>query len=267
MMHTPEAIMKGGESGDLFVPGDAAKSLLIERLLLPEEDEDHMPPKGKRQMSEEEITLLTWWVNEGTPFDKSVAQVNLPENVKMVLTKLVAPASGQSETDRLVHEKAPSMDLELLASYRMSGVTVGPLSDEVHWLQLEIAPHLQADSILGSMSPLASNVIWVSLAGTGTTDKGLTHLRNFKHVTRLHLGNTLVTDAGLAQLKDLNYLESLNLIGTNISDEGIQQLSSLRNLRRIYLWKTHVTSKGAESLKEALPNVEVNLGSEVSSTQ
>jgi hypothetical protein len=260
MMHTPEAILEGGESGKLFVPGDAAKSLMIERLLLPEDHEDHMPPEGKRQMSEQEIELLTWWVNEGASFDKRVAQVNTPENVKAVLNKLVAGSSTESETDRLLKEPAPTLDQQLLSQYRMPGVVLGPLSDEVNWLQLEIAPNVKTDSILGSMSAVASNITWLNLAGTSTTDKGVAHLSNFKHVTRLHLGSTKVSDAGLSHLKTLTYLETLNLVGTEISDKGILELSGLKNLRRIYLWKTEVTPEGALALEKALPGVQIISG-------
>jgi hypothetical protein len=56
----------------------------------------------------------------------------------------------------------------------------------------------------------------------------------------------------------------LNLYGTQVTDEGIQQLSSLKNLKTLYLWKTGVTPEGAARLQNALPQLEVNLGSEES---
>ena len=43
----PEFILKGGKEGKAVEPGKADESEMIERLLLPADDEDHMPPKGK----------------------------------------------------------------------------------------------------------------------------------------------------------------------------------------------------------------------------
>lgn len=58
-----ESLCAGGASGRAFVPGHARKSLLIERLLLPESDDDHMPPDGRPPLSQTELALLKWWIN------------------------------------------------------------------------------------------------------------------------------------------------------------------------------------------------------------
>ena len=44
-----EALLKGGKSGPALVAGKASDSRMIQRLLLPLNDEDHMPPEGKPQ--------------------------------------------------------------------------------------------------------------------------------------------------------------------------------------------------------------------------
>src|SRR5690606_18543271 len=53
-----EHILKGGESGRAVVPGDVEKSLLAHHILLPLEEDGHMPPKSKPQLSEEETELI-----------------------------------------------------------------------------------------------------------------------------------------------------------------------------------------------------------------
>ncbi len=45
------ALSKGGENGPVVVPGKPADSKLMKRLLLPLEDEEHMPPEGKPQLT------------------------------------------------------------------------------------------------------------------------------------------------------------------------------------------------------------------------
>jgi uncharacterized membrane protein len=54
----PEHITKGGKNGEILVAGKTDESEMINRLLLPMDDEDHMPPKEKPQPSTQEIEIL-----------------------------------------------------------------------------------------------------------------------------------------------------------------------------------------------------------------
>jgi mono/diheme cytochrome c family protein len=59
-----ELVMRGGKHGEIIQPGHPEKSELIRRLLLPREDEESMPPKGKT-LSEKEIAILDLWIKMG----------------------------------------------------------------------------------------------------------------------------------------------------------------------------------------------------------
>ncbi len=58
-------IRKGGRHGPAIKPGDAARSLLVERITDPEES-TRMPPQAK-PLTEQQISLLKVWINEGAP--------------------------------------------------------------------------------------------------------------------------------------------------------------------------------------------------------
>jgi len=75
----PTSIMKGGKDGVIIVPGKSATSELIKRILLPREDEHHMAPKEKPQLTEQEIALLGWWVDNGADFTKKVKEFQQPD--------------------------------------------------------------------------------------------------------------------------------------------------------------------------------------------
>lgn len=60
-----EYILAGGDSGPSVVFGDAEASLLLSRIALPLDDDDHMPPEGKPQPSEADIALVSAWILEG----------------------------------------------------------------------------------------------------------------------------------------------------------------------------------------------------------
>ena len=59
-----EEILKGGENGAAVVAGNAKKSSLVERMLLPVTDDDHMPPE-KPGPKPEERALIEFWIDRG----------------------------------------------------------------------------------------------------------------------------------------------------------------------------------------------------------
>jgi hypothetical protein len=63
-LDNPEAILKGGSSGTVVVPGDLSTSLLIKAVRFADPDLQ-MPPK--KQLSEEQIATLEAWVKMGAP--------------------------------------------------------------------------------------------------------------------------------------------------------------------------------------------------------
>jgi len=72
-LDTLAGLWRGGQDGPVVVAGNAGESLMIRRLLLPLDHEDHMPPEGKPQPTAAEVELLQWWINAGAPGDRSGA--------------------------------------------------------------------------------------------------------------------------------------------------------------------------------------------------
>jgi mono/diheme cytochrome c family protein len=64
-LDTREFALKGGESGKAIVPGDAGKSLLIERILHRDPDEVMPPPDKKERLKPEQAALIRKWIEEG----------------------------------------------------------------------------------------------------------------------------------------------------------------------------------------------------------
>ncbi|MCY7360362.1 MAG: ribonuclease inhibitor, partial [Rudanella sp.] len=85
---TAEMLKKGGEDGPVFVAGKGLESQIVKRCLLPLEDDDHMPPKGKTQLTESQVSILTWWIDQGASFDKKVSDLTVTEAVKPALAQL-----------------------------------------------------------------------------------------------------------------------------------------------------------------------------------
>ena len=69
------ASTKGGDSGAAVTPNNPDASLLIERISLPHDDEEIMPPKGE-PLNQEEISLLTSWIQNGAQWPDELILVH-----------------------------------------------------------------------------------------------------------------------------------------------------------------------------------------------
>jgi uncharacterized membrane protein len=84
-METYESLLKGGKDGPVLIAGKPLESPMIHRLLLPPEDEDHMPPAGKPQPTLAEIVALQWWIDCGAPADKTVGDLKPGPEIQRIL--------------------------------------------------------------------------------------------------------------------------------------------------------------------------------------
>jgi hypothetical protein len=72
-MSTKEAFMKGGGDGKIVEPGKADESPMIKSILLPEDDDDAMPPQDKApRPTAAQIEALKKWINAGAAWPDGV---------------------------------------------------------------------------------------------------------------------------------------------------------------------------------------------------
>ncbi len=65
----PVVALKGGESEKVAIkPGDPLGSEFVRLILLPPDDDDVMPPKGKEALTGEEVLTIIRWIQKGAPF-------------------------------------------------------------------------------------------------------------------------------------------------------------------------------------------------------
>lgn len=88
-----EGVLRGGRHGPVIRAGQPKNSPLIQRILLPPKDDDHMPPEGELQPTATEIALLEWWINAGAPAPQGLAALKPPPQSR----RLPELASGPRE--------------------------------------------------------------------------------------------------------------------------------------------------------------------------
>jgi len=267
-----EAMLEGGSEGASVVPGDLAASLMIERIHLPEGDDERMPPDDKEQLEAGHVELLEWWIAGGARAEGKIAMGELPEGLREVAKNVLAgiprAAGVEDLAEAMLRVPEPSDEqrgeiASLIAEVRDAGVLVLPLasgSPELRFSALNVAGEF-GDAELARLAGIGPWVVQADLARTQVSDGGLALLAEMPNLRKLHLENTGIGDAGLVHLAGLKDLEYLNLYGTQVSNAGLAHLAGLEKLRAIYVWQTGVDDGGAAQIKGAIPTLQVvNLG-------
>ncbi len=235
-------------------PGASSKSLLFERITLPSDDEEIMPPEGK-PLTAAEIASIKRWIDEGAEWpdgaDAKLAAlipVSRPKIEKIELPSLTAEQESAEVAAIAAIVKAGGLASRISAIDRAAEVSFSLLGDQATSATVEL------------ISGLERSLLRLNLSRTKIDDASCATIGGLSELRWLNLSRTQLSDKGLRQLKNLSKLRYLNLYGTEVTDAGLSSLHGLTDLRKLYLWQTKVSKKGALALRRAMPNLQVNLG-------
>ena len=254
----PEFISKGGKHGVIIDAVTVDSSELFKRLMLPLEDEHHMPPNEKPQLSSAEIALIQAWLEEGASFNNRISAFKQVSKIKSYLNSVLSQSVRRS---LIPDEVVPEADPKPVSALRALGVLVIPLGDETNYLSVNFVNARSAtDKELAMLLPLKNQLLWLNLGRTNITDEGLKTIGQLSNLTLLNLEYTRIGDSGIEQLMQLKRMTTLNLVGSQVSDNGLVHIGRLTNLNKVYVYQTGVTSKGVEQLMKDRPKLEIDTG-------
>jgi uncharacterized membrane protein len=257
-----EAIIKGGKSGKTVVAGKSEESEMIKRLLLPVDNEDHMPPKNKPQLTKQQISVLQWWVSTGADFNKKVGELKQDGSIKPVLLALESGiAAPETEIAEVPEEPVNAADSAVIRKLSAYGVMLMPVARNSNYLSASfVTAPKKADTLVSSLQPLKKQLVSLKLDESNVNDSTLTSISELSNLRRLQLSNTAITDHGLMKLKKLKDLGSLNLVGTKVTAKGVMEMKDLKSLKYLYLYKTAITPGEREQLKKSFPETLIDFG-------
>jgi uncharacterized membrane protein len=241
------ALRKGGEEGQVLTAGDAAHSALFARLLLPKEDEKHMPPAEKNQPSKEEIALIESWIKGGAKESGTLAAAGISKNqIERFILKNEIPfyptlALAPLAADSLANLKEAGLFAEAVESG--SGLL------KVSCINL---PSFQ-DSDWKLLESIKSRIAYLDLSGTQVTDAVVEQLSALPNLTVLKLNSTGIAGNSLKKLATLNNLKLLYLNKTAINLSQLQALSSSKSLQKVFAFDTPASLELATSGKVSFP--------------
>ena len=239
-LDTFEMMMVGGVNGPVLEAGDSEASTLMHVLGLPIEEDEHMPPKGKPQPSEEIQNLLAWWIDQGASETAKLEEFELTTEVALHFL----------EVEVLEFQTREEIEVQMESLEEREAISVYYLAQDD--FRLGARGNKATDADLEILGPLKSNIIELNLAKSDISDAGLETIGLMTNLTHLHINNTPITNAGLEYLTNLYQLEYLNLYGTAITDDGLLPLRRLKALKKVFLWETAVSEEAVASLHNSV---------------
>ncbi|RAJ08075.1 DUF2231 domain-containing protein [Arenibacter echinorum] len=257
-------IKKGGKNGEAFIAGNVAKSEMIRRTMLDPHHEDYMPPEGKTPLTDEEKSILTFWIEKANAdFRVKMGELETPEEITSIASNMLGleDVTGKSG---IPLPKAVQVNEEILKDIVGAGFKVRELIFESGLYEVVLPPHFissknsdELDGKLEKLLPMKDNIIWLSLKDNGVQDRHLKTIGQFVNLQKVELEKNPITDLGIAEITGIQSITGLNLYETKITASSFDNFIKMKGLERVYAWGTAITEDEVASFakKENRPAI------------
>jgi hypothetical protein len=242
-----KSLLVGGEDGLILTAGDAEHSELFSRLILPKEDDKHMPPAEKRQPSKAEIALIESWIKAGGKADQTLSEAGISRN-------LIEPFIQKNEIPFYPTTQIPVISADSLAQLKGLGFFAELIESGSGLLKVTCTnfPEFQ-DSDWEKLSPVKNRIAYLDLSGTNLSDSLSKNLAGLPNLTVLKLNNTFITGGSLEIFAQLPSLKLLYLNKTEVDLDQIQLLSKSQSLEKVFAYDTPAAMELKDSGKLTFP--------------
>ena len=228
-MHNTKEFMKGGKNGSIINYDTPEISEMYIRIHLPREEKKHMPPKSGKQLTRQEISLISKWIENGSSFEKSIKDFKLEKNLINYFFDTEKPFFP------LINVSAP--DYKSIRIIRENKMVINPINKNSNFLHFSSINNLDfKNDDISLLSDITKNIVSLDLSDSKITDSIFSQLKKFTNLTVLKLNNTIITGEKINQLIELKNLKRIYLVNTNFKDEYINILTQFTNLQKVYLY-------------------------------
>ena len=246
---TKATILKGGENGIVLHPNNPTESSIFTSTLLPLNDEAHMPPEGKPQLTKDELWVLKYWIKNNAEFNTKISELPKNDTLNRIAQKYLI----------LEKKHIPFASNSDIRKVQESGFSVNHIVPNKPELTVKLLGKEATKSILKKLNTVEEQIIELELSNSKISDNILGNLKNFKNIKRLRLDNTEVTDKTLSYLSNLESLEFLNLYNTKITLKGLSSLLKNNPIPKVYIWSSEITNNDVVELEQQF-NVSISNG-------
>ena len=254
-----EGIQKGGKNGALWKPEDASNSLMVERLLLPLDHKEHMPPKDKAQLSEDEVEFISLWIDEGADTGKKLNEL-ADEDTLRKLAAVIIPRYQELDGTRAKYT-FQFVSPDKIAKLSRPNRTVFQIARNEPAIQADFFLRESFDKkYLEELIEVKEQLISLNLSRMPVKDADLNTLDRFQNLEVLNLNNTGIEGSAFDDLANLPRLRSLSVSGTDISAADLRLLGTSKSLEEVFVWNTPVSGEDVASLNKDFSNIRWDVG-------
>jgi len=245
-------IMKGGKSGPAVVAGSLASSEIYRRITLPRDHKEFMPSEGKKPLTEEQLSIIEWWIEKEAPEKGVITDLVPDQNMKAVFEKFFG--LGKDHEQEMT---ATPSDTAVITILKKQGFIIRQIAASSNVLEARLHENASGKVALKSLTGIKDQLVWLQLNNCGITDEDMQTIGELSNLRKLNVSRNPVTDKGVHTLLGLSKLEYLNLYETNVSDSILVPLMALPHLKELYLWQTNVSDSAVNKLKNSKPNLKI----------
>jgi len=252
-------IETGGKSGKTIDRNDPTSSELLKRILLEDIHEEHMPPKGKVQLTAFEKTILQWWIETGASFDKTVSETGPDSLIKKSINAFKASLSVSTVRIK-EREEVPAVKSTVLAELTAAGWGISNIAGKSNYIRVtSYNLEMPVNQALEILKKAAINIIDLKLSKKEVKDSDLSTIASFSNLENLWLDNNALTDNGFKKLTVLNHLEYLNASETELTPAALQELTAIKTLRKVIAVNTKVNEADKQKFQLSSPDLKLIL--------
>lgn len=263
LMTSYQNLLQGGESGlPVITPKVSTKSELFNRVILPENHKDHMPPEGKTSMNDLEIELLRFWIDSGGTETLKVIDARKNKAIDSVIERILPDLQKYRRKVTLATIKLKTLERELneVAQTLFVSIQRDTLSEENYFtISMKFPPAPFTNDQFRELSPYFEVFSKASLVSSGIDDDGLYYIGQMTNLQELYLQKTGLDGSGLVHLQKLTHLKILNLSFTKVDDKAAIDLLKIPNLTEVYLYRTNASKSVIDALQQNKPTLKIFL--------
>jgi len=259
-LDSESAIRKGGKNGGAIskTPDDA---LMLTRIMLPPDDEEHMPPKEKGQLTKDQVALIDWWIRNGANFQAKVKDIPQDEPIRKTLAKLEGPGENEEVVAAEILPEADPAPAAMVDQLKKAGAVVVPVASGSSLLAVNLINLTDSsEQTWKALAAISEQVLELKAEGSKVNNGTISYFKAMKNLRRLSVAGSSINDSALTQLAGLESLQSLNLRGTKVTGSGLTALAPLKKLKALYLFQTAVDSNVMAQVKTKLPGIQMEVG-------
>ncbi len=234
-----EFIKKGGRHGNE----------LLNRIHLPLEEEKHMPPNDKKQLTKEELAILTKWMQLGGDLNKALNKLNKNDSLYILASQYIAPRNDK-------FKEQPDLSAYnsnyVLVQYKFHG------SDKINVSFFQGS--FYKTEFLQKLMEVKDQIVSLNMQSIPLQKKDMEIISQFNNLEKLNLNYTKLTFQDIASLKVLKKLNSISLAGIIIDNNKLDQFLQEVKVKKIQLWTNGFNQKDIAPLSVKYANISFSVG-------